>query len=566
MTAMPDAPEDISHVDRVGHVVVVGADSIVVRLTEELERAGEQTVIVARAGADPDLISDAEAHGAEVIHAGRVREPDLIAAGIRGAKAAVIIDEDDVWVIRVALVVEELNPDVRLVLGLSDARLGARLRPALGECEILSPAALAAPSFVAAALATTDTMTFEIGGRLVVAGPAERVGGDRLGVIGDTQQPELSGAVLPADGSGDIVLGTELIGRSSPAVRQSGMIGALTRVIDRRLRLVLLGLAILILLSTLYFRLVGVDWLEALYLAFTASTDTGIGDPDEPLGVGFRFGAVIIQLFGLVLSSGITAVIVDALISARLEELSGGIRGRPRDHVVVCGLGRIGTEVAMRLHSRGVSVVAIEQDDRAAGVSRIRARKIPVLIGAAGEDAILAAAGVSRAHAVLALTDNDSVNLEIGLVAKQAKEDVRVVTRVFDHELAGRVERRLKLGATRSLSMLAAPAFASAALSRTDRLIFPIGRWVLIFTELTVQPDSGAVGTRLSELPDPDVARVLAHRPTGGRRWDWQPGNPRLAVGDQLAVAATRTGLARMLLLTKITRPVDPASTTPDPT
>ena len=74
-------------------------------------------------------------------------------------------------------------------------------------------------------------------------------------------------------------------------------------------------------------------------------------------------------------------------------------------------------------------------------------------------------AGIRRAEAVLAVTDDEAVNLEISLVAKDANPGVRVVARVFDHDLAGRVERRLKLGATRSVSMLAAPAFAAAAVS-----------------------------------------------------------------------------------------------------
>jgi hypothetical protein len=75
-------------------------------------------------------------------------------------------------------------------------------------------------------------------------------------------------------------------------------------------------------------------------------------------------------------------------------------------------------------------------------------------------------AGISRADAVLAVTDGEAVNLEIALVAKDVNPSVRVVARVFDHDLASRVERWLQLGATRSVSMLAAPAFASAALGR----------------------------------------------------------------------------------------------------
>ena len=164
-------------------------------------------------------------------------------------------------------------------------------------------------------------------------------------------------------------------------------------------------------------------------------------------------------------------MIVDALIGARLAGILGGVRGK-RHHVVVCGLGRVGTAVAVRLQSRGVPVVAIERRGDAPGVLRARQLKIPVVVAAATNASAQEIAGIGRADAVLAVTDDEAVNLEIALVAKDANPSVRVVARVFDHDLASRVERRLQLGATRSVSMLAAPAFAAAALGRRRDVIF----------------------------------------------------------------------------------------------
>ena len=66
------------------------------------------------------------------------------------------------------------------------------------------------------------------------------------------------------------------------------------------------------------------------------------------------------------------------------------------------------------------------------------------------------------------MTDDEAVNLEIALVAKDANPDVRVVARVFDHDPVSRVERRLELVATRSASMWRAglPRQPSAAAAR----------------------------------------------------------------------------------------------------
>ena len=240
---------------------------------------------------------------------------------------------------------------------------------------------------------------------------------------------------------------------------------------------------------------------------------------------------MIIQLFGLVLSAGITAVIVDVLISARLAAITGGVRGKPRHHVVVCGLGRVGTAAAARLKARGVPVVAIERHEDAVGVLRARQLKIPVIIAPASDASAQEIAGIGRADAVLAVTDDEAVNLEIALVAKNANPGVRVVARLFDHDLAGRVERRLQLGATRSVSMLAAPAFAAAALGRRREVIFPIGRRVLLFTEITVSASRRRRAQQLVE--ESGASRILAWA-SAGDDWHWD-----------VALTGSRRGPAR---------------------
>ena len=531
------------------HVVVVGADTTTVRLAEELVRSGEQLVVIAHGENPRGAIADIEALGCQMIIASQIREAELRAAGVERARAAVVLGDDDVLALRLGLMIDELAPGLRIVIEMTNPRLGGRLTSLIGDCTLLSSAELAAPAFVAAALATPDTQSFEIGGRTVAAGPRHRIGGELLAVIGDTRRTGID-AVLPQNG-GDLVLGTKLIGTARNVARTSGMLGAVSRIFDRRARLVMLGLAALILLSTLYFHIGGRDWLASLYLALTASTATGTGDLST-LPLGFQFGALFIQLFGLVLSAGITAVIVDALIGARLAGILGGVRGKPRHHVVVCGLGRVGTAVAVRLQSRGVPVIAIERRAEAPGVLRARQLKIPVVVAAATNGSAQEIAGISRADAVLAVTDDEAVNLEIALVAKDANPSVRIVARVFDHDLASRVERRLQLGATRSVSMLAAPAFAAVALGRRQDVIFPVGRRVLLFTELTVSASSAAPGRSLRQLEEPGASRILAwSRSSSGTNWQWRHLDHELAGNERIAVVATRAGLARLLRVTR---------------
>ncbi|MGJ6979359.1 NAD-binding protein [Aestuariimicrobium soli] len=523
-------------------IVVIGATSTSVRLVEELEKAGVRVVVLVTTDVPEWMVEDYVSFGAEVVQVRALRAEGLRRAEVPRAETVVVLGQDDVEAMRLALLVEELNPGARLLLEMSNPQLSGKLSALLGQAIVLSSAALAAPSFVSASLADGQVESFEIAGRLVVAGQRSRVGGEVLAVLGDSSAGTES---LLAD-DGDIVLGTEVLPSARPKAQQVGLWGAVARMFDRRVRWVMGVLVVLMVVSTVYFHFFAhLDWWLSMYAALTSSTLTGIGDIGD-LSLTARFGAVVIQLFGLVLSSGVTAVIVDALISARLSEVAGGLRGRPRHHVVLCGLGRIGGQVALRLKAREVPVVAIERNEESPGVQRARAAGIPVVIADASDRRVLEQAGIRDAASVLAVTDNDAANLEIGLVAQQARPDVRVVTRVFDHELADRVEHRLKLGPTRSVSMLAAPVFAAAALGhRIDQLV-PVGRRVMVLTELTVGKHLPSGPLDLGALRVPGQATPLAVRPSGGR-WTWADLPSTLTDGDVVAIAASRLGLADLL-------------------
>jgi uncharacterized protein with PhoU and TrkA domain len=116
------------------------------------------------------------------------------------------------------------------------------------------------------------------------------------------------------------------------------------------------------------------------------------------------------------------------------------------------------------------------------------------------------------------------------------------------------VERQLGLGNSRSVSMLVAPAVAAAVGNQRRQVIVPAGRRVLLLTEVTVEAGSVADGRRLGELNEAEGLRILALQDEHGT-WDWKPVLTRpVKIGDRLAVAGTRAGLARLLMVTRAQR------------
>lgn len=568
-----------------GHHVVCGSDTTAVRLVEEL-RAVDEDVTVVVADARSDHAREIAALGATLVEAPRPNVSALREAGVPTARALALLAADDLGNVHAALTAEELNPTIRLVVHVTNPRLGDYLERLVPNSTIVSAAAMAAPAFVAAALDESEVRWVKVGGREVAVGPSDLISQPALADLavvpgnGPTElipaeRAESSRPLLTAstngrptwprvesrnDRSTRIVLGSGI--RRPPRrvhPRVEDFLTDLGRVFDHRLRRVGVAMLAFIALGSLSLRLwwphghsSGIGWLDALYIAVSTVTQTGFDDPRlSEAAPWVRLVGVGVQLLGLVMVSLLTAAIVDAFVGTSLARSLNVLRGRPRGHVVVCGLGTVGTGVAERLHERGFNVVAIERDQDKPGVRAARALRIPVLIGDVSSDAMLYEARLHRCRAVVAVTNDDVANLQAGLYARERNAEARIVLRLFDHDLAARVEERLGLGATRSVSMLAAPEFAAKMLERRVEATVPAGRRVLLVTEVSVGAGCEVEGEPVGSLAEVGAVRLLAYRAVG-RHWDWtaDPGTP-LRAGDMVAVAASRAGLARVLLATR---------------
>ncbi len=530
------------------------------RVVSELVGSGERvTAIVNPASRHYERIGEL---GAQVMGVRVVSEALLRRAGIDAedgqpstARALVLLDNDDVRNVHTALTARDMDPNLRIVVQMVNPRLGAQLHSLLGDCVVIAGPSLAAPAFVSDALEDDELTWLDLGGRRLVAGQADLIRGPHLAVLADTTS-SATPALLPvvsSDPTGDIVLGTGVrsVWRTKD-VRRAGWLMAMRDIFDRRVRRIAAVMAFLVIGGTvLTHYMANIDWLRALYLAAGAVTSAGIEDDAFSSAAPWtKVAAVVVQLTGIVLVALLTAVIVDSLIGARLSRVIGGVRGRPRNHVVVCGLGTVGARVLEILAERGVAVVGVEHDEDAPGVQTAHRLRIPVVIGDSSNEETLRSAGVQRCQSVLAITNGDITNLESAMVVRDLNPEARITMRMFDHDLAQRVERRLGLGHSRSVSMLVAPAIAAAVANRRNQVTVPAGRRVLLLTEVTVEPGSVAIGLRLGELGEAGGLLVLARQK--GPTWDWSPASEKvLEPGDRIAVAGTRSGLARLLLATR---------------
>ncbi|MFY1674833.1 NAD-binding protein [Plantactinospora sp. WMMB334] len=568
------------------HYVVCGQDALAVQLVTELlgndpQGSGVRVTVVVPHRRRPDGPDIRVVRGIRTIESDRLDEETFRAAGLAGASGLALLHQDDVGNIHAALCAQEVEPDVRVVLRMFNMSLGNGIRQLFPNSAVLSDASMAAPAFVAAALGEVAPTYFRHGGRTLFVTPRAEVRPERVVCgLADTRDPHHP-LVLPADpADADLVL-AEAVGQvdADHAATRRRLLRA--RRWRRRRNAVLLRavrsfatrkigmatIAVLIVALVLGFLLSFAEHTsigDAIYLTMV-TTIVG-ADPDTSKGAAAQILQVVLNLAGLALIPLITAAVVDGIVQARLA-LDAGLLPRGRSgHVVVVGLGNVGTRVMWQLNDLGVEVVAIDKDPEARGAAVARRLKIPLIIGDAAREEILDTASVGTSQALVVVSTDDVSNLQAALNGRTLRADLRVVLRLFDGDFAQRIQNTFRIGVSRSVSYLAAPSFAAALLNRAVIATIPVARHALLVAEVPVAPGSALAGQELRVVSQAEWVRVVALTGAGQRRTEWAPPpEHRLRPGDVLTVVVRRAGLNRLLREASTPPPPPPPSASPAP-
>jgi Trk K+ transport system NAD-binding subunit len=429
---------------------------------------------------------------------------------------------------------------------------------------------MAAPAFVAAALGEVAPTHFRRAERTLYVAHRADVSSRRVVLTLTTAGDEGEALVLPAEPRPaaakpeDLVL-AEAVGRppgedvTRRLLTRAGRRRRPLAAVGRAVRAALsrkLGIAVLITLATT--AIAGIllskfddpqhGFWESIYvtlLTAVGSSDVEVGR--EPIA---QAAQLVLTIAGLALIPLITAAVVDGMVNARLALSEGRIAGEMSDHIVLVGLGNVGTQVLRQLTDLGVRVVAIDRVPEARGVKSARRRGIPVIVGDASAEATLQAASIDTCRALVVLSTNDSVNLQAALQSRVARPDLRVVLRLFDDDFAQRVESAFQINVSRSVSRICAPVFAAALLERDVHATIPVDRHAVMVATVTVSAGSTLDGAPLEHADHPGAARVIGMSAAGEEWIDWGPDRRRvLAEGDRILVAARRDGLRGLVEL-----------------
>ncbi|MBN1873873.1 MAG: NAD-binding protein [Anaerolineae bacterium] len=190
---------------------------------------------------------------------------------------------------------------------------------------------------------------------------------------------------------------------------------------------------------------------------------------------------------------------------------SGEAGEQEKSPVMVCGVGHAGYRVVNVLLElkQPVIVLSLEVEILA---ERLKGQGVNVLYGDFRQHAVLEHAGVRQSAAIIACTENDMVNFETVLRARELNPQIRVVMRSFEEALGERLQQAFNIDTVYSTSAIAAPAFVTAALKMHIIQPVEVGTEQLRMARILVEALSSLYRERIDTLNDEEELTILLHK------------------------------------------------------
>lgn len=293
------------------------------------------------------------------------------------------------------------------------------------------------------------------------------------------------------------------------------------------------------------------DWsfMDALFMAVTTISTVGYREV-QPLSETGRVFTVFLIVGGVGILFYSVGSFAQYFMEGQLANILGGRRmkqdiSRLKDHIIVCGYGQVGKEVAITLSEEKTPFVVIDNMEEA--VKRATEDGHLSLRGNATADEVLGEAGIQQARGLVAAVGSDADNIFITLSAKGLRPDVQVVARAYAEESESKLRRAgadrvilpLRLGGRRMAMIALHPLvmdFVETTIHSRDR--------DLVLEEIRVAPDSPIAGMRIKEGQEHSGgASVLAVKKKGGPLLANPPSETLLEPGDEVVIMGTRQQL-----------------------
>jgi voltage-gated potassium channel len=325
------------------------------------------------------------------------------------------------------------------------------------------------------------------------------------------------------------------------------------RRISRRFTITLVTLIGLLIIGVSGYRLLeGMNFIDALYMTITTITTVGFGEvqPLSPVGRVFTIGLIIggVSIAAYALGSAAQFIVSGDWQIYLQERRRRRMLEQLKDHVIVCGYGRVGKSVVHQLCAEKLQFVVIEAE--AERMPHLRELGHLALHGNAADEELLRAAGIDRARGLVACAGTDAENVYIVLTARGLRPDLSIVARANYEESeakllragANRVMLPSNIAGRRMVTMLVRPEVADYldVISHASDL-------ELLVEQVSIAATSSLVNKTLAEVEfGPRWGITVLACAVGGRINLRPSANTRIEPGVRLIVLGTRDQLQEL--------------------
>jgi voltage-gated potassium channel len=292
---------------------------------------------------------------------------------------------------------------------------------------------------------------------------------------------------------------------------------------------------------------------DGLYMTIITLSTIGYGET-HALSTRGRIFTVFLILSGVFVIGYSGSEILRAIVSGQFADILGKRKmeralEQVNDHIIVCGLGRMGNLVCREFSRLGKQFVVIEKSE-----AELREFAMPggiTLQGDATLDEVLKKAGIERANYLVAVMASDADNLFTTLSARLLNAKLTIVARADDPQSeqklmragANRVISPYQIGGTRVAHAVIKPTVVDfiELTTRTEHI-------ELQLEEAKIEPNSALEGCALkdSRLRNEHQIIIVAIKKTSGEMVVNPPAETILEAGDILVAMGSLTHLTTL--------------------
>lgn len=189
---------------------------------------------------------------------------------------------------------------------------------------------------------------------------------------------------------------------------------------------------VVMVVATVAYVVAGWSLGDAVYMVVLTVYTVGYDEVraiNTPALRGITISLIVLGCTGMIF---LTGALVQLIAANQLQEILGLRRmqsqiDRLREHVIVCGFGRIGEQLARELHGGRIRFLIL--DRREERLAQARQAGYLCLQGDATDETVLREAGIERARCLATVLPDDAANVFITLSARSLNRSMTIIAR-----------------------------------------------------------------------------------------------------------------------------------------